>query len=237
MNLFQKFSRFVLFACVVLTIAACGGDDEPTAAAPDAAKNTGNASAAVEQASTSTLPADPAAAIKQAVKNQSTAGAYRVKTVIESAEGAMEMTNEVIPPDQMRVLMDMGEQTQEMIFIGEKGWMKMGEEWIDSPINGSAIMSQIGALNDEMIEAMHDFSEVGNETINGVETRVFTYKVELGGEGDAAMAVKSSVKLYVDVARGLPIQQEIEGEAMGVKSTSVQTIEYDSSIQIEAPVK
>ena len=237
MNTIQRVRMFALIACLLVVLSACGGGDEATNAAPDSAANTSNASSAVDSDATSVLPSDPAEAIKQAVKNQNAAGAYRVKTVLESAQGKMEMTSEVIPPDQMRVVMDMGEQTQEMVFIGEKGWMKMGGDWTESSIQGSAIMSQIGTLNEKMLEAMSDFAEAGSETVDGVESRVFTYKVELSGEGDAAMAVKSSVKLYVDVARGLPIKQEVEGEAMGVKSTSVQMIEYDSSIQIEAPVK
>ncbi len=49
--------------------------------------------------------------------------------------------------------------------------------------------------------------------------------------------VKSNVKLWVNLATGLPIQQEIEGEAMGVKSKTVQAIEYDASLTIEPPVK
>ena len=52
-----------------------------------------------------------------------------------------------------------------------------------------------------------------------------------------AIAVKSDAKVWIDSASGRIVKSESEGEAMGIKSKTVQTIEYDPSIKIEAPVK
>ena len=52
---------------------------------------------------------------------------------------------------------------------------------------------------------------------------------------DANTEISSSAKLWVSVASGLPIKQEVSGEFGGVKSVTVQRIEYDPTIKIEAP--
>ena len=47
--------------------------------------------------------------------------------------------------------------------------------------------------------------------------------------------MKSDAKVWLDSASGAPVKLESSGEAVGVKTKAVQTIEYDSTIKIEAP--
>ena len=78
-----------------------------------------------------------------------------------------------------------------------------------------------------------DAKAVGTEAVNGEQARVDTY-TSTTDLGDSK--VVGAVKLWVSVKSGLPIKQEIVGEAAGVKSNTVQTIEYDKTISIAPPI-
>ncbi|MFN8445308.1 MAG: hypothetical protein U0175_31255 [Caldilineaceae bacterium] len=236
MNKFRKFGLFVLVLFLLLTLAACGGDDEKNeSTSSDASAATTNTQTG---ANNPALPDDPLAAVTQALKNQQAAGAYRVKTTIDSAQGKMEMTAEVKPPDQLRMVTDTGGQKMEMVFVDGKGWMKMGDTWSESPMKLGDMLAQMNAMSGEMLaETASNATKVGNETINGQDTVVYSYDMDMNKSSTMKMDVKSAVKIWVRTSDGLPIKQEISGDALGVKSVSTQEIEYDPNIKIEPPVQ
>lgn len=236
MNNFRKSGLIALVLCLLLTLADCGGDEEKdVATSGDTASATANTQASTNNTA---LPDDPMAAIAQALKNQQAAGPYRVKTTIDSAEGKMEMIAEVKLPDQLRMITNVSDQKMEMVFVGSKGWMKMGDTWSETPLKLGDMLGQMNVMSAEILtETSSNAAKVGNETVNGQETVIYSYDMDMNKSSSMKMDMKSAVKIWVRTSDGLPIKQEVSGEAMGVKSVSTQEIEYDPSIKIEPPVQ
>ena len=230
-------ARLLTLFILAFLLTACGGGDTPATSVPDAAESAA-APAAVQPAGAGVaLPSDPLAAIQQVLTNQQAGGAYRTTTTIDADGEPMVLTGEFIPPDRLRVVTDLGDVVQEMIFIGEQGWMKAGDTWTESPISAAQMLGQFRTAIDEFSVTATDVRFVGNESLNGQETAVYAYTLDMNKSTVTPMDLISSAKLWVNTATGLPVQQEITGEAMGVMSTTTQVIEYDSSITIEPPVQ
>ena len=230
-------TRLLALLVLAFLLTACGGGDAPATSAPAAAENAAAPAAAQPSGAGAALPSDPLAAIQQVLANQQAAGAYRTTTTVESDGEAVVLTGEFIPPDRLRAVTDLGDGVQEMIFIGEQGWMKAGDTWTASPIPAAQMLGQFRNAIEEFSVTAADVRFVGNESLNGQETAVYAYSLDMNKSTVTPMDLISSVKLWVNTATGLPVQQEITGEVMGVKSTTTQVIEYDSSITIEPPVQ
>ena len=184
------------------------------------------------------LPGDPKSAIIAAMQNQMKAGPYRTTTNIVSDSGTIEMTGEIVPPDKIHTVMKMADFENENIFIGEQGWTKKEGVWEVSPVSGSMILEQVGLLatEDSLSKTISNVQAVGTDEVNGERARVYTYtSTYIFGEAGADQII-SQVKLWVSEKRGLPVKQEIEGEAGGIKSKTVQIIEYDATITIKPPM-
>jgi outer membrane lipoprotein-sorting protein len=222
--------RLLALLVLAFLLVACGGGDAPAASSASE-----DGAAAQPAGGNVALPADPLAAIQQALTNQQSGGAYRTTTTIDADSEPMVLTGEFIPPDRLRVVTDLGDVQQEMIFIGDKGWMKAGDTWTESPISATQMLGQFRTAIDEFVATATEVRFVGNESLNGQETAVYAYTLDMNKSTVTPMDLISSVKLWVNTATGLPVQQEVTGEAMGVASTTTQVIEYDSSIAIEPP--
>jgi hypothetical protein len=166
---------------------------------------------------------DAREALLAGLRKQMTGGPYRVKTMITSDKGSTEMNGEVVPPNQMHVAMNFGGQTTEMICVGDKHWMKIGGKWRASPV-GIDMMSQIMPKVEELASKISKVEQAGEESLGGKLARVYTYHMELG---EVAAGVKGDAKVWIDSASGVPVKLESNGEAMGIKNKTVQTIEYD----------
>lgn len=177
---------------------------------------------------------DAKEALLAGMRKQLTSGPYRVNTTITSEKGASEMDGEVVPPDQMHIRMMIGGGATEMILIGEKGWMKMEGKWQPSPMVTGKMMSQVLQNVDEFAPGISNVQYVGEESADGKPAKVYTFHMELGEDKGG---LKSDAKVWIDSGSGAPVKSEFNGEAMGIKSKTVQTIKYDSTIKIEAPMK
>ena len=175
-------------------------------------------------------------AIIAAVQATLKAGPYRTKSTIVSDSGTINMTGELIPPDKLHTTMKATDFEMENIIIGDKGWIKQNGKWAVSPMSGKAALeAAFLALTAEQLGlTISDAKSVGTEAVNGEQARVYTYTstTDLGESGQ----VISAVKLWVSAKRGLPVKQEIAGEAGGIKSNTVQMIEYDPTISIVPPM-
>lgn len=244
-----------------LGLAACGGSATTPAAGPATAVSATQAplptsapAVAATEAPTAALaateaPAAPAAqaasagdakdAVLAAMRKQLTSGPYRTNAAITSENGSVEIIGEVIPPDRMRSISTIAGRKSEMIFIGNKGWMKMGDaDWKDmGSVNAAMALSQFSAaMVDDMANAISDARLIGPDVVNNAPSMAYSYFMD-SNKFKTPIDVKSKVKIWVDVATGLIVKQEIDGEAMGVKSKTVQTVTYDPAIKIEAPAK
>ena len=234
---------------LLLLLVACGRDKEaePTVApaapqAPAAAATTAPQATAAPVA-TDALPADatavpdlsgdPLLAITTAMAAQQSGGPYRATTTVESEGTITEMVAEVIPPNQMHVTIGGG--NLEMIMLDGTLWSKSGgAEWVQmgSPDMMTGILESIQGQIDG--SGFTNVQYVGAEPVFGEPTDVYSFTSTFGeGEG----AISSDVKLWVSKISGLPIRMESSGSGAGVTSKTVQTVEYDDTITIEAPAQ
>lgn len=133
-------------------------------------------------------------------------------------------------PDRFHIVMDTGE----FIIIGNKTYMKQGDQWAEFPVDiGSLVFPLLISTDEEAEASISDVQLLGQDTVNGESTTVYQYRSTGVLEGTE---VSSMVKLWVRDSDGLPIKQEIIGEAGGIESTTIQEIEYDPTISIEPPV-
>jgi hypothetical protein len=249
MKQIKNMTLFVILALMVWLLAACNGS-EPAAPAATAESSASNAvqtapqaseagEAAAEQPPAAPLNSDPKTAILQAMRAQLQAGPYRNKTTITSADSVQEMTGEIIPPDRMHVAMKMGDIATEMIYIGDKVWSKQGDEgWQESQRMGAAS----GGLVDESMIAdsektITEAAYVGPETVDGVAALLYTYTSDQNKSAIMPIDSVIQIKMWINAATGLIIRLEMEDETMGMKSKTVQVVEYDPAITIEPPVK
>jgi hypothetical protein len=210
------------------TAAPAAAEAEPTEA-PAAVEET--AEPAEEEAQASVAGDDPVAVVSNAMAAQFSGGPYRALTTVESEGTITEMSAEVVPPANMHIVIGGG--NMEVILLDGTLWSKTGgSEWMQM---GSPEMMQ-GMF--DMISGQIERSElsnvqfVGSEPVMGEQADVYAFTSTLG-EGEQVMV--SEVKLWISEASGLPIRMESTSSGAGVTSKATQTIEYDSTITVEAP--
>jgi hypothetical protein len=238
-------SAFATLLVAAALLTGCGGNDEPAATEPAVAPAATAVDVQARVAATATpipvaaeIPTDPQAALIASMRAQVNAGPYRNQTTIISDDSTVELSAEIIPPDRMHLTNNFGGQSQEQILIGDKGWMKQGDSWVESPMTGTNIVAQAsGEMVDEMIKTISDVTLLGPETVDGVDVLVYSYTSDMNKSDTMKMDSISTVKVWIATASGLIMKQEIDGEAMGVKSKTVQVITYDPNITIEPPVQ
>jgi hypothetical protein len=228
----------VLFASVVLQ-AACGGSTDVPRPTDAPVQVPGTSAPPAAPAAASALSGDPKAAMVAAMKKQLVSGPYRSTTTIVSDGVTSELTGEMIPPDRLHVKSMMAGEAMEMIYVGDQSWAKRKDgAWEQSKIPGSGTFVQFtDAFIDEMVGTMSDVAFVGPGEVNGTPAWVYSYTSDLNKATTMKMDSKSAVKVWIGVADGLIYKQEIDGEAMGIKSKTTQVVAYDAGIKIEAPVK
>ena len=79
---------------------------------------------------------------------------------------------------------------------------------------------------------MQSVEDLGTEDLDGKRVRIYQLEQTMTIVG---VESSSSTRLYVDVASGRPVRQEIESRAMGRSSRTVQTLEYLADLKIDAP--
>jgi len=172
---------------------------------------------------------DLAEYLNTVLNNQVNAGPYRTITTVEDETGTIVITGEVIPPDSVHVMTQGVGLETEMIIIGEKGWSKLDGVWSQLPDGLAGPMFEQALQDPASLGVNSNVQFAGSEVLDGVRTWVITFDSTLEG------VATSSVRAWIDAERDLIIRQEISGEAGGVESFGVQTVEYDSSITVEPP--
>jgi hypothetical protein len=174
---------------------------------------------------------DALALVTNAMAAQVAGGPYRATTEVNSEGTVTEMISEVVPPDKIHVTIGGG--NMEIILFEGTVWSRTaGAPWaqMGSPEMMQGIFDTInGQINDTTLT---NVQYVGSEPVFGVQTDIYTFTNTLPDSD-----ITSDVKLWISQESGLPVRLESTNVAGGVTSTVVQTIEYDSSITVEAPVE
>lgn len=184
-------------------------------------------------ATPSRVPAATGLDARQAVLNAmnavATAGPYHLKSTTTTGGVSKVTTGEVSLPDRFHLTTN----GEELLIIGDKTYRKSGGRWVDFPVDiGKLVTGTMGTLTSEGQKGVSDVKMLGAGTVNGVPTVEYQFQrtVSVGG-----VSVTSTVKLWVDTLRGLPVQQQIDSQVNGQATTTLQVMTYDPSIQFPTP--
>jgi outer membrane lipoprotein-sorting protein len=178
------------------------------------------------------LPADPTEAVRQAARNQMANLPMRVTMEMAGAGSPSRTVVEYASPQRVRMRMD----GLEVLLVDGQAWRKEGTAWVEDAMLTAAAAAVAEGLDadalEEMLATITDARRVGEETIDGEPTVLYTYGAERETMGVRAA---TTTRLWVRTADGLPVRQEVEAEAMGRRNRTLMTIEYDDTIRVEAP--
>ena len=157
-------------------------------------------------------------------------GKYRATGTVQSDKGTQQMSSIVVWPDRFHV----NNAGQEFIIVPGATYMKQGGQWQKLPMDMSQMVKSMtpDALR-QGYDNMTNVKDLGSETIDGRETRVYEYDTRATIMGIEAT---SHVKAWIDADSHLPVKQVVTGTAMGMTSTTDQRYEFDSAIEVDAPL-
>jgi hypothetical protein len=153
-----------------------------------------------------------------------------IDSVATGADG--KPANSRIEFDTLKRLRMTSDETS-MIMLPEGTWMRTGgTDWIQPPIDMSAMFERLLPASREVLRTgTRNIRDEGVKSIDGAELRVISYDITTKMMG---ITVNSRNTTYLD-ASGRIVRTISDGEAMGQKTHSVQTIRYDDSIRVMAP--
>ncbi len=175
---------------------------------------------------------DARAAVLQAIQAHLTAGPYRVVASTTAGENTVAIRGEVVLPDKFHLFSSVsGGPEREYIIIGSATYAKVNGAWTPVQLDLSGLISEFIDRLDPT--AISDVLLVGPNSVNGTPALAYTYTYAKTVNG--AM-ITNHDEIWVGTSGGLPLKQVVDGEVSGTAYHSEQTIVYDSSITIVAPV-
>jgi hypothetical protein len=155
---------------------------------------------------------------------------YRTDSLIRASNGDITLVGEMLPPDSLHTIMTSADFTMEMIIIGAEGWQAINGDWHTLPVETVQMVAATAfpAATLAQLEAtLVNAQALGQQELDGRLMNVYQFESVLEG-------VTSLSTVYIDAETGLPMQQEIIGDAAGVTSNTTQKISYPA-ITISPP--
>lgn len=157
-------------------------------------------------------------------------GKFRIEGTTESRSGNVTTWAEIQWPDRYHIR----NQGMEVIVLPGRTYMKQGAQWQPFPMDMSAMIKAMSPqAMKQGLDSMSNIRELGEQTIDGKVAKGYEYDSTVTMMGVTA---KSHVRMWIDASTNLPLRQEIDGEAAGMKSKTVQTYTFDPAISIDAPI-
>ncbi len=120
----------------------------------------------------------------------------------------------------------------EIIVLPEGTWMKMGGNWMKSPMDISNMMkAYLPSSAAEMRENISNVKDEGMVKVGDLSLHAISFDQGMKVMGQT---VESHNRVFLD-GSGRVVRTESTGTAMGKTSTSVQSIRYDDSVRVSAP--
>ncbi len=111
--------------------------------------------------------------------------------------------------------------------------MKQDGRWMKFPMDmGAMIKSMTPEAMKKAYEGMSNIREIGSAEVEGRDATGYAYDSKVTMMGFTST---SSVRVWIDDETGLPLKQEIDGKAMGTRSTTVQVYDYETPVSVRAP--
>ena len=175
------------------------------------------------------LAAAPKDDLHQAYSRFLAARSFRA-SVTDVNKGQQLSKLQFVAPDRYHI--ENGQGQMEQILIGDDAYTLVDGRRLKlpMPIHIDRIVGQYRNRDtlDQLANGL-EVTDLGSENVDGIATRVYTYRVTEPSRAD--------VKVWIDSASGLPLQLESAGSFLRVKSTTrIRYYDYDDpAIRIEAP--
>lgn len=160
------------------------------------------------------------------------AKSYRAQIQTSSGGQTYQQTVEIIVPDRFRMI---GGPGGDVVGTPQGAFIRLpGQDWTPAPPSVAEMSKSFmsAAYVEQAKRAITAVTALGTEVVAGKPAR--TYQVEQTMQV-LDVESKTSTKLYVDIATGLPVRQEIDASARGNTAHTLQDISYESDLVIEAP--
>lgn len=181
---------------------------------------------------------DAKESILSALRSGQEVDAMRLYVVTEDITSGLvtEVTLAFVRPDRYQMI----SEGVEIVIIEDTTYMSTGDgEWltiegtemsntVDSTLEAFAGTEIIDERQQSLSESNVNFD--GRETINGVETLVFSYE-----EGFEGSAFSGSVVMWIGEEDGLLYRQVVENSISGSETRVTMDFEYGESVSIEPP--
>ena len=224
-------------APTVAEAATTAGD----AAAP-AAATTADGGAPPAAAMTDTLALDEAvdhgdptafAAVLAAQFQLAHADAFRIRQSTTTIQQTLPMTLTFAAPDRYSMVTP----GMHAVRIGSEGWFKVGAAWQPDPSVVETLAAAFAPLRDPAVidrtsRRIADAADLGSSTVNGVDAKHYRYRIT---DRTATTVFTQTFEVWVGLADGRILVQQVDSEASGVTSRSAQLLEYGPGIAVEGP--
>lgn len=216
----------------------------PTAgdAAAPAAATTADGGAPPAAALTDTLALDEAvdhgdptafAAVLAAQFQLAHADAFRIRQSTTTIQQTLPMTLTFAAPDRYSMVTP----GMHAVRIGSQGWFKVGAAWQPDPSVVETLAAAFAPLRDPAVidrtsRRIADAADLGSSTVNGVDAKHYRYRIT---DRTATTVFTQTFEVWVGLADGRILVQQVDSEASGVTSRSAQLLEYGPGIAVEGP--
>lgn len=189
-------------------------------------------------------------AIISSLRTQAAIRSYRGLVTIIGASTPTTMTMEVVRPDRMRTIVDLGDAQREMINIGQDAYMSAPGGWMKLDAQSASLttinpllsdQSQIEEYIAQNKESWANARLIGTETVDGKPTKVYEYTVSVTTSASGQTTTTDSPqKLWIGEADNLPYRLQVSSEVNlgGNDVTTVTTFsffDYNADIKIDVP--
>lgn len=172
-------------------------------------------------------------AVLEALRARMDQKAYRITSTTQAMGQSITQEVEVVPPDRFRMtMMDM-----EVVMIEGSSYVRLGDEWTVNDSMSGMISAAVGQIWDEETIGkaglfMWEIEEMGTESLNGVEAKVYRYIMDSSEQGGSG---QTEATIWIGESEGLPLKQEVRIQGDGIDTSMIQQFDYDDSIVIEEP--
>jgi len=223
--------------------AAALSPDAPAAPAAVASGAPTTATLAASAAVTDALGAAPEvvdhgdptahAAITAAQLKLAQAEAFRIRQSTTTINQTLPMTLTFAGPDRYSMVTP----GMHAVRIGAEGWFRAGDAWQADPTVVSTLAAAFAPLRDPVeidraSRRIADARDLGTSTVNGIEAQHYGYRVT---DRTTTTVFTQTFEVWVGLADGRILVQQVDSEASGVTSRSAQLVEYGPDITVEGP--
>lgn len=173
------------------------------------------------------------AAITAAQLKLAQAEAFRIRQSTTTIHQTLPMTLTFAGPDRYAMVTP----GMHAVRIGDEGWFRVGDAWQADPTVVSTLAAAFAPLRDPVeidraSRRIADARDLGTSTVNGVQAQHYGYRVT---DRTTTTVFTQTFEVWVGLADGRILVQQVDSEASGVTSRSAQLVEYGPDITVEGP--